>query len=497
MGIFSNWMKRRESVASEDSSADGSIRFGPILVPPEFVTQHFLAFAATGGGKTTLLRLMLQDILPEISEHNDCRLLMTNPKRDAMSILHGIAPTGVKIETLDPFDSRGLAWNISRDVREPRTALQFAATLIPDSKESQPFFRNAGRHILYGILISLLRKGVEWKLSDLLRAVRGEKHLRAILQSCDDTKHLLDQYFQDARLLSNILSTLATLLLPFEPVAATWDSASGSIAMADWVKDESVLILGSSEVSRHAVDVINRCIFKRVSDLTLDQSESRSRRTFILLDEVSECSKLDGLVSLLKRGRSKGAVVILAAQSIAGLRDPELYGQYGAAEILGQIQNKFFGRLECPETAKWASEVIGQQEIRQVTESGSTTSGGQGGGTSSKSWNEQYVTRAAVMESQLMSLPPCNDTDGLAAYYMTGITGTFQTTLNGQQLFHNDLIPPSKRVQDFVPRDIESQYLKPWTKEQRAGFVSHELLGDEIDSGPSNVSLDFPNLEDI
>lgn len=501
MGLLSKWTGRREKGVAEDTAADGSIRFGPILIPAEFVTQHFLAFAATGGGKTTILRLMLQDILPEIGSRNDCRLMMTNPKRDAMSILHGIAPTGVRIETVDPFDSRSLAWDISSDVREPRTALQIARTLIPEHHgASQPYFRNAARHLLYGVLISFLRQRVEWKLSDLIRAVRGEKSLRPILQSCDDTKHLLELYFTDARLLSSILSTLAGLLLPFEPVAAAWDSASGSISMEDWVKDESVLVLGSSDVSREAVDVINRCIFKRVSDLTLDQSESRSRRTFFLFDEVSECTKLDGLVSLLKRGRSKGAAVILAAQSIAGLRDPELYGQYGAAEILGQIQNRFFGRLECPETAKWASEVIGEQEIRQVTASGSSTSGsggggGGGGGSSSRSWNEQFVTRSAVMASQLMSLPPCNDIDGLAAYYMTGINGTFQTTLNGQQLFHSDLIPPSKRVRDFVARDIESQYLKPWTKEQRAAFVSHKLLDEESTSDPQDDRPEPPNLD--
>lgn len=497
MGIFSHLRSAGSEQKEVEAIPEGALRFGPILIPPELVTNHFMAFGATGAGKTTLLRLMLQDIVPQVGQHNDWRLMMTNPKRDAISILHGIAPKGVRIHTVDPFEARGLAWNVCRDVRAPRTALQLVTTLLPERQESQPFFRDASRHLLYGVLISFLRKGVEWRLSDLIRAVRSEAVLKSILKSCDDTKHLVDQYFQDARLLSNILSTLATRLLPFEPVAAAWDSAKESIAMEDWVRDESVVVLGSSEVSRATIDVINRCIFKRASDLLLDQSESLQRRTVFFFDEVSECAKLDGLVSLLKRGRSKGGVVILAAQSVAGLRNPELYGQFGAAEILGQVQNKFFGRLECPETAKWATEVIGEQEIRQVTSSGSSTNGGSGGPTSTKSWNEQVVTQSAVLPSQLMSLTPCSEIDGLSAYYVTGITGAFHSNLDGKQLFHHDLIPASKTVRDFVPRDIESQYLKPWTDEQRAEFVSHALLEDEIGPGPSHVDLDFPNLEDI
>lgn len=496
MALLSRLKRAVSRQPNPETIPDGSIRFGPILIPPESVTTHFLTFGATGAGKTTMLRLMLQDIVPHIGQNKDWRLLMTNPKRDAMSILGGIAPTGVRVQTLDPFDARGLAWDIRRDVREPRTALQLTNTLFPRQQESQPFFRNASRHLLYGVLISFLRQGVQWTLADLIRATRTATTLKSILLSCDDTSHLVDQYFQDDRLLSNILSTLATLLLPFEPVAAAWESAKEKIAIEDWVNDESVLVLGSSEVSREAVDVINRCIFKRASDLVLDQSESNERRTFFLLDEVSECSKLDGLVSLLKRGRSKGASVVLAAQSIAGLRDPDLYGQFGAAEILGQIQNKFFGRLECPETAKWAAEVIGEQEIRQVTQSGSTSSGN-GGGSSTKSWNEQFVTRSAVLASQLMSLTPCNEIEGLSAYYMTGITGTFHNTLDGQQLFGSDLIPSSRSVRDFVPRSIESQYLQPWPDERRAGFMKHEFLDSADSPEPKRPRLDLEEMGQI
>src|SRR6056297_1236897 len=101
-------------------------QFGPLLIDDADVTKHQMIFGATGSGKTTLIRLFLQDVVPEIAENSDWRMMMTNPKGDAISILYGIQPAGLRIVTTDPFDDRGVAWDMCRDVTEPRTALQFA-----------------------------------------------------------------------------------------------------------------------------------------------------------------------------------------------------------------------------------------------------------------------------------------------------------------------------------------------------------------------------------
>ena len=63
-----------------DSVPEGSVRFGPILIPPDFL-NHFFLFGATGAGKTTMLRLMLQDIVPYIGQNEDWRLPIPNGTR--------------------------------------------------------------------------------------------------------------------------------------------------------------------------------------------------------------------------------------------------------------------------------------------------------------------------------------------------------------------------------------------------------------------------------
>lgn len=447
---------------------DNSFRLGPLLITFDDIVNHIMLFGATGAGKTSLIRIFCQDVVPLIGDGRDYRLLMNNPKGDAISILHGIAPSGVRIVNTDPFDDRGVAWDMYKDICEPRTALQLAFTLIPKRNESQPFFSDAARHLVYGALVSFIHRKLEWKFADLVRAVRTGASLRRVLSASRYTRHLVQQYLYEKRLASNIISTIATAMLPFEPVAACWESAREAVSIEDWTRESWILLLGSSD--EESVRIINRCMFKRASDLVLRQSESFQRRSFFIIDEVSESGKLDGLVSLLKRGRSKGAAVLIAAQSVAGLRATELYGPHGAAEVVGQIMHKVFGRLECHETAKWASDVFGQQEVTQITRSTSRSTGGQNSSTT-RSTNEHVVTQATVLPSQFMSIPPCNLADGLSAYYISGNYGAFAATLAGPELFQEDLIPPSSTVQDFVPRPVESQYLEPWTKEQAERFA--------------------------
>jgi type IV secretory pathway TraG/TraD family ATPase VirD4 len=464
-----NWFRRRERQSDvTPSDAPGGplgYRFGSILIPAEEAVQHFAIIGSTGSGKTTLMRLLLQDVVPDVERGSDTRVLLYDAKQDALPMLAGIAPD-VRVETLNPFDDRGVAWDIARDVVEPRVALEIAFTLIPVEQEQQPYFTNGARHLLYYVMLSFIRRQLPWSLADVLRAVSTPSLLTRVLRAHPFTRTLVSRYFGDRRTASNLISTIATKMLPFEAAVACWDAAPKRISLHEWTQQEYVLVLGNSEIGRSAIDALNRCIFKRASDLTLDQSESTSRRSWFFLDELSEAGKLNGLVSLAKKGRSKGACVCLAFQSIAGLRHPQLYGPELTAEILGQVGHRCFGRLECPETAEWASQLFGDQEIRQVTVSQS-----QGPSGSSTSHNEQFVTRRALLASEFMSLPPCERLRGLAAYYLSRSHGAFSATLDGRELFEEDLLPKADDVPEYVPRAIDAQYLTPWNAKQRKLFA--------------------------
>jgi hypothetical protein len=438
--------------------------FGGLEIPESEATSHFLCLGTTGSGKTIIMRLLMQSTLPTIGDGSDKRALVYDAKQDALPTLAAICPDA-HTRTMNPFDARGVAWDLCADIREPRVAVEIAFTLIPSTHESQPFFSDAARHLMWGEMVSYMLSGYEWTFADLLRGLSSPRRLKAILKKHPETRDLISAYFHDKRLLSNIMSTIATKMLAFGPIAAAWDDAKEKYSLTQWIEDESVLVLGNSEISRTAIDCLNRCVFKRASDLTLHQSESFTRRNYFFIDELSEAGRLDGLVSLLKKSRSKGGVVAISAQGIAGLRDDRLYGQHLTAELLAQIGNRFFGRIECPDTAEWASRLIGDQEIDQYTTS--RTSSAQSNSTTT---NQQIVTRRAVLPSELMSVEPCTAENGLTGYFMVRSAGCYQATFPGEELFSEALIPPDPNVADFVARPVAAQFLRPWTDAQAAKF---------------------------
>ncbi len=453
---------KRQAPIQVISSNEEFIRFGKLLIPEQEGTNHFAIVGSTGSGKTTLLRLLLQSILPRIA-NRDSRALIYDAKQDALPILSGIVDPETVV-TMNPFDTRGRSWDISKDINEPRIMEEFCQNLIPPRNESQPFFTDASRNLMYGVLLSYFLSGFSYSLGDILRALRSKHLLYQILQRHAATRHLVENYLENPKLASNLMPSVGTSIQPFESIAACWDHAEKSVAIRDWSKKSYTLVLGNSEVSRSSIDSINRCIFKRASDVTLDQSESKTRRTWFVLDELADAGKLPGLISLAKKGRSKGACIALAFQSISGLRDQSLYGKYGTDELMGQIGTRFIGRLECVSTAEYISQLIGEQEY--VAESTSYTSAKE----SSTTRNYSVQVRKAVLPGTLLDLKPCSQKNGLTGFCITRSLGTFRTHIDGNQLFDVDLGSINESVPAFDPRPAIQQILQPWTEDEATKF---------------------------
>ncbi|MDX1964986.1 MAG: type IV secretion system DNA-binding domain-containing protein [Pirellulales bacterium] len=464
-------------------------------------TGHFLAVAASGGGKSTLLQLLMQSSLGGIGIEPDSRALVYDHKQDILPLLSAIAPHA-KIVTSHPFDKRGAAWKIARDVTNPAVALETARTLFPDVQDSQPFFADAARHLLYGVMLSFILSGEHWTFASLLRVMQSARLIRRVLRKHGVTRSIEREYFGEERTAANIMSTVATKLLPFTNIAASWETAAESFSIEDWVRGNWILVLGNYETGRMAIDAVNRCLFKRASDLVLNQSNSFTRRTWFLWDEISEAGKLDGLVSLMKKGRSKGACCVLAFQSVQGLRRSTLYGREETDEILGQIANRWFGRLECVETAEWASELFGDQEFEEESVSESTGNGGK-----SRSVSRQRTTRRLVLPSEFLDIDACNLTNGLSGYYIVRSHGSYFDKLEGAVLWGKSLIAPRSDVPEFVPRPSDSMLLKAWSAAEDATFCVPKLarkspeprkLSEHTpDKPPIDRSTKTQNLDDL
>ncbi|MDZ4849680.1 MAG: type IV secretion system DNA-binding domain-containing protein [Pirellulaceae bacterium] len=453
-----------------DDSQSGELVFswGQFELHESDTEGHFLAIGTTGSGKTIILRLLMQDALSLVGKGLGYRGLVYDAKQDVYPILAGYCEID-RIKSLNPFDARGYAWWMSKDVRVSAVAMEVAFTLIPEVSESSAFFRNSARHIAWGIMCSYMLSGLDWTFADMLRSFRSMSTCRRVLLRHPQTRHVVRMYFGEKKLLNDIRATLAATLMVYEPIAGSWEKAhrdGKKLSLLDCMDSEEIVILGNSEMSRAPIDSINRCIFKRWTELILAQPDGTTKRFWTFIDELSEAGPLPSIVPLLKKSRSHGGRVAVASQSIAGLQDSKMYGEWVTKDLLAVLSNRFVGRLECPITAEYLSQYIGDQEIEQTSTS-STFSSSQ----NSRSVNRSRATQRTVLPSEYMAIPACGLENGLAGLFKIRSTDACFDTIEPSLLFDELLLPKADDVPDFVPRDDLDQFVHDWTKDEKERFA--------------------------
>jgi type IV secretory pathway TraG/TraD family ATPase VirD4 len=158
----------KEELRRERTKQAGQVTWGDVRLPQEAETSHFLAVGTTGSGKSLTLGKLMRQALSSARPGSDIRALIYDPKQELMSFLAGLE-LEVPVLTLNAFDRRAAEWDMSADVTSPATALQIAATFIPqESGGSNPYFTDTARDLLTGVMLSFIESGAEWGLRDLV-----------------------------------------------------------------------------------------------------------------------------------------------------------------------------------------------------------------------------------------------------------------------------------------------------------------------------------------
>lgn len=160
------------------------------------------------------------------------------------------------------------------------------------------------------------------------------------------------------------------------------------------------------------------------------QPDSSTRRTWFWIDEARLSGPLlrgKMLPYLAVKGRSRGACLVLAFQDIDGFR--EAAGTRIANEIIAQCSHKALLRMESDESAKWASQVIGQYETLDIMQSKSGGIFGKGG-----SQSEQAARRDTVLPSEFYLIPATNPQNGLTGYFLSSSFGATRTIVPAAEI---------------------------------------------------------------
>ncbi len=479
-----------------DKSIPMAFQWGPFQLSDQETESHFLGLGTTGSGKTLNLRLLQQSVLPYVGQGLGYHALVYDAKQDQLPIIAGYCDPS-RIKLFNAYDARSVAWDMAKDVVRSPVAMEIAFTLFPDVSDNSPFFRNAARHLAWGIMCSFLLSKLDWSFADLLRGLNDPDLCARILERHAQTKGLVRKYLGDKKLTNDIFATTASITMLYEPIAASWEHAAEWLSLSDCMKNEFIVVLGNSETSRQTIDRVNSVLFKRWTDLTLEQPDGTHHRFWTFIDELSEAGQLAGLPSFLKKARSKGGRMVVACQSIEGLKSDKMYGEKVTADFLSCFGNRMFARLECPETSEYCAKYIGDQEIVQTSTSKSAQ-----GLKEQTSTSYTKVLQRTVLPSEFMNINSCGKENGLTAMYKMRSTPACWDNIPGEVLFGEWLAPKNPEVPDFVPVDAMNEFLEPWTPFEEATFAPLTVsrfqdrpprdkdIGREL-GGPEIPDLDF------
>jgi len=198
-----------------------------------------------------------------------------------------------------------------------------------------------------------------------------------------------------------VLATLSEIgesfkLLPSEERPKRW------LSLYKWARQrEGWIFITSTHSTRESLRRLQAAwINMLLGNLLTSYSASHQRPCWVFVDEVHSLKHLPILSSTLVEARKYGVKMVLGTQNKAQFE--EHYGR-GAATMLASSHTKIFFRCNEPESARWVSEMIGEEEKERPRIG--TTATVQANGRDSINYSTFTERRSVVSKEQIMALP--------------------------------------------------------------------------------------------
>jgi hypothetical protein len=411
-----------------------------IQISADRETTHFFICGSSGGGKTTIIQPMINEIV-----ENQEKLLIYDNKG-----LTEKCPDP-KAVILAPWDKRCWAWDVSADIENSADARTFASHLIPENR-NDPIWANGAQAILSAVITDLIVKRENWTLKDVLDLISNDfDYLKNVLKehAPDQAMLLIDEKSKQSQ---SFLMNISAHMSKVRELAHAWEGKP-KISIRRWLFDEEkkhekgrrTLILQANK--RYAE--LQAAYIKSILDIaggyisSPEMSESKSRRIWFCFDEVAKAGKLDNLTEFLEIGRSKGVCVILGMQNLAQIK--EIYGENIAEIWSSQCSTTFICRSRGEKTKEFMSKQIGKEVVRKWQPGYSGGSQGRMADQRQEQWldKEEYLLLPSEIETHLKK-----DKKGIWAIMLTG----------------NEYVYHLRWPYDNTPDVRESYIFADWTK---------------------------------
>jgi type IV secretory pathway TraG/TraD family ATPase VirD4 len=356
---------------------------GRVRWPRKLEPLNLLMAGGPGTGKS----LAIHGVLDTLRWRGDLAIV-TDVGSEA---LKGFGKDGDAL--LNPFDERSEPWSPFAEMDGPHDADRLAKSMIPDGQQGvDPDWIRYSQTLVGAVLRQLWEKGTATNQA-LLRALTFEspKELKQLVQGLPAQA----MFHEGAeKMLASVRGVVSSHLEPYYYLPA--DAGAKSWSIRRHVREgKGWLWLPYREDQRAGLRPLLATWLGEAINAMLSSPPDLNRRRWLLLDEVASLGCVQGLSDALTRGRKHGLCAILGLQSVAQLRSA--YGDDGAQTLLSCLSSQLILRANDPETAKYASEHLGQCELERT----SVTRGKVGETTRTRVRH----TEDLVLPSEIQALP--------------------------------------------------------------------------------------------
>jgi type IV secretory pathway TraG/TraD family ATPase VirD4 len=365
-----------------------------LRMPREEETEGILLLGDPGTGKSQVI----QQLLAQIAERNPPEAVVCY--EPAGEFITNYFQPGQDV-VLNPLDARCPYWSPTLEVDYENgnggaTDRHFVAeSLFPDRDQANTnaqFFVKSAR--------SIFARMLEFKpdAARIVEMLTDEKLIDEVVNGTEHA-HLIDKDAKGQR--GGVLATLSEIgeslkLLP------SLDDCSQAFSLTAWThRRRGWIFITSTQDTRDALRTLQAAwiniLMKRL--MATPPAASREHPCWVVVDEVHSLKRLPALSSVLVEGRKYGLKLILGTQNKAQFE--EHYGR-NAATMLSAPHLKILFRCNEPESARWVSEMIGEEEKERPRIG--TTATVQANGRDSINYSTYTERRSVISKEQIMAL---------------------------------------------------------------------------------------------
>lgn len=379
---------RNDILTSNNRVSYNAYSIANMFYPVKGEMKHTVVLGTTGVGKTVLI----SDIVAQIRERGD-RAIIFDTKGCYIEWFYDKARDHI----LNPYDARSEKWNILKEISHPGQIKSIVDAFIPRSYSQDKVWNEAARVVSATVIEKLYREKphlTNKEIADILLK-QDIKSMSKLLKGTY-AQSIIDPAASDTA--AGVMFNLSTYLNSLGLVDGT---KRDSFSIREWIlkdHDDSFLFISTKTDSEAITRSLQTAWWEVAFKSMLSRERASDKKIWVILDEFASLQHIPSLLEAMSKTREYGCCFVLGFQNIAQIE--QIYGR--DSKTLNSLCNtRCIFKTPDPETARWVSQNIGEQEYNQVNEGLSYGAHQMRDGVSV---NKQTMYKSVVLPSEVQNL---------------------------------------------------------------------------------------------